>query len=73
MLAVSRALGDHALKAAGVSGLPHQTHVSLDQKHKYMIVACDGNNPFCPAAARRCPPDPDQRPSLLSAPTRAML
>lgn len=42
MLAVSRALGDHALKSSGVTGMPDQTHVPLTDEHKFMIVACDG-------------------------------
>lgn len=42
MLAVSRALGDHALKDCGVTGSPDLTEVSLNKRHKFMIVACDG-------------------------------
>lgn len=41
-LAVSRALGDHGLKAAGVTGVPHQSVVSLHKGHKFVIIACDG-------------------------------
>jgi protein phosphatase PTC1 len=37
-----RALGDHALKPAGVSGAPHLTHLPLTSAHKYVIVGCDG-------------------------------
>jgi serine/threonine protein phosphatase PrpC len=41
-LAVSRAMGDHALRRSGVSALPHQQHLPLTRDHKFMIVACDG-------------------------------
>ena len=41
-LAVSRALGDHGLKASGVTGVPHQSVVSLNKGHKFVIIACDG-------------------------------
>jgi serine/threonine protein phosphatase PrpC len=42
-LAVSRAMGDHALKRSGVSAVPHQTKVPLTKDHKFAIIACDGN------------------------------
>lgn len=38
-LAVSRALGDHALKDCGVSAVPTQKHVALTEKHRMLIVA----------------------------------
>jgi protein phosphatase PTC1 len=41
-LAVSRAFGDYALKASGVSCVPYQQHVSLTPAHKFLILACDG-------------------------------
>lgn len=41
-LAVSRAMGDHALKTAGVTSVPHQTVTELGAQHKFVIIACDG-------------------------------
>lgn len=41
-LAVSRALGDHCLKAAGVTPVPHQSMMLLTPNHKFVIIACDG-------------------------------
>jgi serine/threonine protein phosphatase PrpC len=41
-LAVSRALGDHALKSQGVSADPHVLHVPLSERHKFLILGCDG-------------------------------
>lgn len=40
-LAVSRALGDHAMKSAVVSD-PHITEVVLTEQHRFLILACDG-------------------------------
>ena len=41
-LAVSRALGDYGLKSVGVCAIPYQTHISLTNKHKFIIIGCDG-------------------------------
>lgn len=41
-LAVSRAFGDHALKAAGVSCMPYQQHVQLTSAHRLLVLGCDG-------------------------------
>ena len=38
-LAVSRALGDHALKNYGVSAIPHQTKLPLSEQHKFMVLS----------------------------------
>ena len=42
MLAISRALGDHGLKSAGVTGQPSLNKITLRPRQKFMIVACDG-------------------------------
>jgi serine/threonine protein phosphatase PrpC len=41
-LAVSRALGDCALKQHGVSAIPAQCSVVLGDEHRFLILACDG-------------------------------
>lgn len=42
VLAISRALGDHGLKSAGVTGQPSLNKITLRPRQKFMIVACDG-------------------------------
>jgi serine/threonine protein phosphatase PrpC len=41
-LALTRALGDLALKKYGVSAMPHVTRVEITEKHKFAVVASDG-------------------------------
>jgi serine/threonine protein phosphatase PrpC len=43
VLAVTRALGDHAYKrGGGLSAVPYQTHCRLGPQHKYLMMGCDG-------------------------------
>lgn len=41
-LAVSRAFGDFALKKAGVTVKPYTQQLTLNEKHKFIIIGCDG-------------------------------
>ena len=41
-LAITRALGDHAYKSYGVTGVPHIVRHVLRPYDKYLIIASDG-------------------------------
>lgn len=41
-LALTRALGDFALKKYGVSAIPHIARVEITEQHKFAVVASDG-------------------------------
>jgi protein phosphatase 1L len=42
VLAVTRSFGDHSLKKAGVSAIPHVLKYTLKPFDKFMIIASDG-------------------------------
>lgn len=42
VLAVTRAFGDHSLKKAGVSAVPHILKYTLKPFDKFMVIASDG-------------------------------
>jgi serine/threonine protein phosphatase PrpC len=42
VLAVTRAFGDHSLKKAGVSAIPHVLKYTLKPFDKFLIIASDG-------------------------------
>mmetsp|Transcript_2381 Transcript_2381/g.4932 ORF Transcript_2381/g.4932 Transcript_2381/m.4932 type:complete len:226 (-) Transcript_2381:64-741(-) len=50
VLAITRALGDHAMKPA-VTAIPYQTRTVIGPEDKFLIVACDGVCSFSLTAA----------------------
>ena len=42
MLAVTRAFGDHSLKKAGLTAVPHVLKYTLKPFDKYLVIASDG-------------------------------